>query len=61
MSLHEELIDSAELAPSRRGGKRLPPLIALRAFEVVARRSRYYSQPDEDALILWRENLAKPT
>lgn len=29
-------------------------------FEVVARRSRYYSQPVEDALILWRENLAKP-
>jgi [ribosomal protein S18]-alanine N-acetyltransferase len=29
-------------------------------FEVVARRSRYYSQPEEDALILWRENLAKP-
>jgi [ribosomal protein S18]-alanine N-acetyltransferase len=27
-------------------------------FRVVARRSRYYSQPEEDALILWRENLA---
>jgi [ribosomal protein S18]-alanine N-acetyltransferase len=36
-------------------------LYASLGFEVVARRSRYYSQPDEDALILWRENLAKPT
>ena len=35
-------------------------LYASLGFEVVARRSRYYSQPDEDALILWRENLAKP-
>jgi ribosomal-protein-alanine N-acetyltransferase len=29
-------------------------------FQVVARRPRYYSQPEEDALILWREHLAKP-
>jgi ribosomal-protein-alanine N-acetyltransferase len=35
-------------------------LYASLGFEVVARRSRYYSQPEEDALILWRENLAKP-
>ena len=28
-------------------------------FEVVARRPRYNTQPVEDALILWRENLAK--
>lgn len=28
-------------------------------FEVVARRPKYYSQPEEDALILWREHLAK--
>jgi [ribosomal protein S18]-alanine N-acetyltransferase len=36
-------------------------LYASLGFEVVARRPRYYSQPVEDALILWRENLAKPT
>lgn len=30
-------------------------------FGIVARRSRYYSQPEEDALILWRENLTNPT
>ena len=29
-------------------------------FGIVARRSRYYSQPEEDALILWCENLTKP-
>ena len=33
-------------------------LYASLGFEVVARRPRYYSQPVEDALILWRENLA---
>jgi [ribosomal protein S18]-alanine N-acetyltransferase len=27
-------------------------------FRVAARRPGYYSKPDEDALILWRENLA---
>ena len=27
-------------------------------FQVSARRPGYYSKPDEDALILWRENLA---
>jgi ribosomal-protein-alanine N-acetyltransferase len=26
-------------------------------FHVAARRPRYYTQPEEDALILWRENL----
>jgi ribosomal-protein-alanine N-acetyltransferase len=26
-------------------------------FRVAARRPRYYTQPDEDALILWRESL----
>jgi [ribosomal protein S18]-alanine N-acetyltransferase len=26
-------------------------------FEVAARRSRYYTQPDEDALILWSDQL----
>ena len=26
-------------------------------FRVAARRPRYYSQPDEDGLILWRESL----
>jgi ribosomal-protein-alanine N-acetyltransferase len=26
-------------------------------FEVAARRPRYYTQPEEDALILWRERL----
>jgi ribosomal-protein-alanine N-acetyltransferase len=26
-------------------------------FEVGARRPRYYTQPEEDALILWRESL----
>jgi ribosomal-protein-alanine N-acetyltransferase len=36
-------------------------LYASLGFEVVARRPRYYSQPVEDALILWREHLAKPT
>jgi len=36
-------------------------LYARLGFEVVARRPRYYSQPVEDALILWRENLAKRT
>lgn len=35
-------------------------LYASLGFEVVARRPRYYSHPVEDALILWRENLAKP-
>jgi ribosomal-protein-alanine N-acetyltransferase len=29
-------------------------------FQVAARRPKYYSQPEEDALILWREHLAKP-
>ena len=29
-------------------------------FRVVARRRQYYSRPEEDALILWRENLANP-
>jgi [ribosomal protein S18]-alanine N-acetyltransferase len=29
-------------------------------FQLVARRSNYYSAPVEDALILWHENLAKP-
>jgi ribosomal-protein-alanine N-acetyltransferase len=28
-------------------------------FQVVARRRQYYSQPEEDALILWHEHLAK--
>ena len=36
-------------------------LYASLGFEVVARRPQYYSQPVEDALILWREHLAKPT
>lgn len=27
-------------------------------FHVAARRPAYYTKPDEDALILWRENLA---
>lgn len=27
-------------------------------FHVAARRPAYYTRPDEDALILWRENLA---
>jgi len=35
-------------------------LYASLGFGVVARRSRYYSQPEEDALILWRENLTNP-
>ena len=35
-------------------------LYASLGFDVVARRSRYYSDPEEDALLLWRENLAKP-
>jgi [ribosomal protein S18]-alanine N-acetyltransferase len=35
-------------------------LYASLGFEVVARRSGYYSTPEEDALILWRENPAKP-
>jgi ribosomal-protein-alanine N-acetyltransferase len=35
-------------------------LYASLGFEIVARRSRYYSQPDEDALILWHEDLANP-
>jgi [ribosomal protein S18]-alanine N-acetyltransferase len=26
-------------------------------FDVAARRPRYYTQPEEDALILWRESL----
>lgn len=29
-------------------------------FQLVARRPGYYSQPEEDALILWHEHLAKP-
>ena len=29
-------------------------------FTVTAVRPRYYSQPDEDALILWREDLEVP-
>jgi [ribosomal protein S18]-alanine N-acetyltransferase len=28
-------------------------------FSVTARRSRYYAHPEEDALILWHEGLAK--
>ena len=28
-------------------------------FAVTARRSRYYAQPEEDALILWHDGLAK--
>jgi [ribosomal protein S18]-alanine N-acetyltransferase len=28
-------------------------------FSVVARRAAYYSHPEEDAMILWREDLAK--
>ena len=28
-------------------------------FTVTARRARYYSQPEEDALILWHEGLSK--
>src|SRR5262245_23990412 len=50
MSLHDELIDSSDLAQSvagRRNGKRLPPLIALRAFEVVARRQSLVKAADE--------------
>ena len=35
-------------------------LYASLGFDVVARRTRYYSEPEEDALILWREDLAKP-
>src|SRR5688572_20581589 len=27
-------------------------------FHIAARRPGYYTKPDEDALILWRENLA---
>jgi [ribosomal protein S18]-alanine N-acetyltransferase len=34
-------------------------LYASLGFQLVARRSRYYSQPEEDALILWHEHLAK--
>ena len=38
---------------------------ARRLYESLGFRSRasgpkYYSQPEEDALILWREDLAKP-
>jgi ribosomal-protein-alanine N-acetyltransferase len=29
-------------------------------FQVMARRPQYYSQPAEDALILWHEHLANP-
>jgi ribosomal-protein-alanine N-acetyltransferase len=29
-------------------------------FRVTARRSRYYTNPDEDALILWRDNVGVP-
>jgi ribosomal-protein-alanine N-acetyltransferase len=46
-----------EVRESNQAARRL---YASLGFEVVARRSRYYSQPEEDALILWRENLAKP-
>ena len=34
-------------------------LYEILGFQVVARRPRYYSQPEEDALILWHEQLAK--
>jgi [ribosomal protein S18]-alanine N-acetyltransferase len=29
-------------------------------FRVTARRQRYYSQPEEDALILWKQGLMDP-
>jgi ribosomal-protein-alanine N-acetyltransferase len=29
-------------------------------FDVIAQRPRYYSRPDEDALVLWRAGLASP-
>lgn len=40
------------------------PALALYArfgFVVTAVRPRYYSQPDEDALILWRHDLREPS
>jgi ribosomal-protein-alanine N-acetyltransferase len=29
-------------------------------FDIIAQRPRYYSRPDEDALVLWRAGLASP-
>ena len=50
MSLQEELIDAADPASAgspRRSGRRLPPLISLRAFEVVARRQSLVKAAEE--------------
>ena len=45
-----------EVRESNEAARRLYEILG---FQVVARRPRYYSQPEEDALILWHEHLAK--
>ena len=42
----------------RRSNEAARALYERLGFAVTAIRPRYYSQPDEDALILWREHLA---
>jgi len=45
-----------EVRESNEAARRLYEVLG---FQVVARRPMYYSQPEEDALILWHEALAE--
>jgi [ribosomal protein S18]-alanine N-acetyltransferase len=63
--MHRVLIDAArsgvqratlEVRESNRAARGLYEGLG---FAVTAKRPNYYSQPEEDALILWHENLAK--
>jgi ribosomal-protein-alanine N-acetyltransferase len=45
-----------EVRESNEAARRLYEVLG---FQVVARRPKYYSQPEEDALLLWHEALAE--
>lgn len=60
--LHDAAIAGARRATLevRRSNEAALKLYEHLGFSVCAVRPRYYTQPEEDALILWRDGLASP-